>query len=296
MFSIVHVLLPVSDRSPAEAIRASLEPFERGGRGDLPDAWLRFQDETDHVRALHVADWVFAEQGKGGMQLEGGEPWHLDVRAIRAEMMRRGLRRWAVRFAGIEPDLATFARRYVEGLERHPITGGLGRWLNPLGRWDWWDLGGCFDGRTTGERRRQGRAASKISSGPNRGREVLENVRGALNRALGTEPPVEVDVRADNNIEMVSRLLEDAGSDLEHAFLGAILLPPGAVDDRLRWLRSWPEVDPAEALALLGLPETASWKEAVVAAYKRFPDYWAAGVAYHLSEGAPALHSGRSPA
>jgi hypothetical protein len=197
-------------------------------------------------------------------------------------MARRGLRRWAVRFAEAEPDLATFFDRYVEGLERHPATGAFGRWLNPLGRWDWWDLGGRFDGRITGERRRHGRVASGISSGPNRGRDVLENVHGALARALGSEPPVEVDVRADDNVEMVSRLLEDARAGLGHAFPGAVLLPPGSVEDRLRWLRSWPETDPAETLAFLGPPGTATWKEAVVAAYERFPNHWAAGIAYHL--------------
>ena len=81
---------------------------------------------------------------------------------------------------------------------------------------------------------------------------------------------------------MVSRLLEDARGGLDHAFPNAVPLPPGSVEDRLRWLRSWPEIDPTETLAFLGLPCTATWKEAVVAAYERFPDHWAAGVAYHL--------------
>jgi hypothetical protein len=149
-------------------------------------------------------------------------------------MARRGLRRWAVRFSEAEPDLATFFDRHVEGLERHPATGGCGRWLNPPGRWDWWDLGRRFDGRITGERRPHGRAAGGVSSGPNRGRDVLENVHGALARALGSEPPVDVDVRADDNVEMVSRLLEDARAGLDHAFPNAVLLPPGSVEDRLR--------------------------------------------------------------
>ena len=282
MFGIVHVLLPVSDRSPAEAIRASLAPFERGGRGDVPDEWLTFHDEAEHVRALHAASWVFTDQGRGGLRIEGGEHWNLDFRAIRAEMARRGLRRWAVRFAETEPDLETFVDRYVENLERHPITGGYGRWLNPLGRWDWWDLGGRFDGRITGERRRHGRTASRVSSGPSQGRDVLEKVHGALERAIGSEPSVEVDARADDNVEMVSRLLEDARAGLDHAFPNAILLPPGSVEDRLRWLSSWPEIDPVDTLAFLGLSGTAPWREVLVAAYERFADHWAAGVAYHL--------------
>ena len=258
MFSIVHVILPFSELSPAEAIRDSLAPFARGGRGDVPDEWLAFDDKTEHVRAMHTARWIFTDQDKGGLRIEGGEHWHLDFRAIRAEMASRGLRQWTVQFAETEPDLAAFVDRYVEKLERHPITGGFGRWLNPLGRWDWWDLGGRFDGRIIGERRRQGRPVSRVSSGPSAGRAVLENVHGALEHALGSASPPEIDVRADDNIEMVSRLLDDARAGLDHAIPSAILLPPGSVDDRLRWLRSWPEIDPIGTLSLLGLSGAVS--------------------------------------
>ncbi len=280
MFSIVHVLLPFSDESPAEAIRASLAPFERGGRGDVPDEWLAFDDETEHVRALHAGHWVFTDLGGNGLRIEGGDHWHLDLMAVRAEMTRRGLRRWAVRFCEDAPDLAAFADRFVERLERHPITGGYGRWLNPLGRWDWWDLGGRFDGRIVGERRR-GATSSDVSSGPNRGRDVLANIGSALQRALGSEPRPELDVRADDNVEMVSRLLEDARCGREHAVPGAVLLPPGSIEDPLRWVGSWPEIGPLGTLEFLGVPLSAPWQEAVIAAYARFPDHWAAGVAYH---------------
>jgi hypothetical protein len=145
----------------------------------VPDARLTFHDETEHVRALHTASWTFTDQGRDGLRIEGSEHWQLDIRAIKAEMAQRGLRRWTVRLSETKPDLATFFDRYVEGLERHPVTGGFGRWLNPLGRWDWWDLGGRFDGRITGEHRRHGRAASRITSGPNRGRDVLGNLEAA---------------------------------------------------------------------------------------------------------------------
>ena len=40
-------------------------------------------------------------------------------------MASRGLRQWTVQFAETEPDLAAFVDRYVEKLERHPITGGF---------------------------------------------------------------------------------------------------------------------------------------------------------------------------
>lgn len=284
MFSVVYVILPFSAQPPAEAIRASLAPFGRGTRGDLPDDRLAFHDETDHVRRLHETPFVFTDQGSGGLLVEGGDTWHLRTGAVRAGMARSGTRRWAVRFADIEPDVGRFFDRFVDGLERHPAAAArFGRWLNPLGRWDWWDLGGRFDGRILGERARHGRTVSAVSSGPSAGRAVLGNLHAALERALGgAEPGAGMDVRADGNVEMVSRLLEDARAELDHAFPGAVLLPPEAVADRLRWIDSWPEVGPAEALAWLGLPETAPWNRVVAAAYARFSDHWAAGVAYHL--------------
>ena len=171
MFAAVYVLLPMSDAPPAEAIRASVACFDRGGRGDVPDDWLGFHDETDHVRTLYGAPLVFTREEGGGTRIEGThDVYHLDIRAIEAEMADQGVRHWPVRFRDFVPDVDDFARRFTTDLEQHPVTGGWGRWLNPLGRWDWWDLGGRFDGRIAGERRRLGRTASPVSSGPNAGR------------------------------------------------------------------------------------------------------------------------------
>ena len=53
MFAVAYVLLPFSDVAPADAIAASLAPFQRGGPGDVPDDWLAFHDETDTLRTAH---------------------------------------------------------------------------------------------------------------------------------------------------------------------------------------------------------------------------------------------------
>ncbi|TXN03744.1 hypothetical protein FV222_08225 [Methylobacterium sp. WL103] len=283
MFASVYVILPVSDLAPAEAIRASLAPFQRGGKGDVPDDWLAFHDETAEVRTIHLTEFIFTREEGRGTRIEGEPHWHLDIGAINDEMARRGLQRWQVRFTDFEPDLDAFVKAYVRDMDRHPATGGYGRWLNPLGRWDWWDLGGRFDGRIIGERRRPGvRRTASVSSGPDTGRTILVNVTGVLADALGSEPPEEVVVEADANIEMVSRLAEDGQAGVTSAFPGAILLPPGAVDDRLRWLQAWPRIEPEETISWLGLPNGADWGAIVSAAYRRFPEHWAAGVAYHL--------------
>lgn len=284
MFSVAYVLLPLTGAAPADAIRRSLAPFQRGGRGDVPDSWLTFHDETAALRQTHEARFTFTVQGQGGLQIEGGNQafWSLDTSRVQDEMRRRGVQRWSVCFAD-EMDLDAFHNGFTTRLERHPATGGYGRWLNPLGRWDWWDLGGRFDGRIIGEPTRgAGRTAARISSGESQGRTLLANIGALLEDALGQPPAEEVDVRSDRNIELVATLLTDAQAGRDHAYPSALVLPPGAAEDRLRWLDTWPNPGPADAFARLGLPPDADWPAVVEAAYARFADHWAAGVAYHL--------------
>jgi hypothetical protein len=282
MFSLAYVILPVSDRPPAEAIHASLAPFQRGTRGTLPESSLAFHDETDALRAAHEAHFIFSEKGTGGLQIEGaGDIFYLDTRKVRNEMKRLGLQRWSVRFAD-EMDLDAFFGRFGVGLERHPDTGAFGRWLNPLGQWDWWDLGGRFDGRIIGDQQvKQGRSVAEVSSGPSPGRTILANIGDVLADALGQKRPPLVDVQNDQNIEMVTTLLGDAREGRENAYPSTLVLPPGAVEDSLRWLKSWPEMGPQKTFTWLGVAAGARWPEIVDAAYSRFEDHWAAGIAYH---------------
>lgn len=283
MFSIVYVILPFSDATPADAIRASLARFQRGRRGDLPEAWLAFHDETEELCEVHEAHHIFTEQGTGGLRIEGNinSSWLINSENLRAEMQLSGLRQWRVRFADTM-NLDEFYERFGRNLERHPETGAFGRWLNPLGRWDWWDLGGRFDGHIIGERRSgTGRSVAQVSSGPSQGRSILVNVENHLAEALGQEPVPSLDVRTDQNVELVATLLQDARAGRDNACPGSLVLPPGSVDDRLRWLQEWPKPGPEGALSWLDLSPDAGWASIVTAAYARFEDHWAAGVAYH---------------
>ena len=285
MFALAYVVLPFSDTLPAAAIQASLAPFQRGQRGDLPESWLSFNDETEALLEDYEAQLTITAQGNGGMQIEGGPAWYISTKKVLDEMRRLGLRSWSVRFADTM-DIDEFYDRFSQGLERHPNTGAFGRWLNPLGRWDWWDLGGRFDGRIIGAQRpRTARSVAKVSSGANPGRIILANIEDRLAEALGQEPFETLDVRTDQNIELVATLLEDARSDRENACPSSLVLPPGALEDRLRWLDTWPDLRPQEAFAWLNLSSPGGWDggwDAVVrAVYARFEDHWAAGVAYH---------------
>jgi hypothetical protein len=283
MFSLAYVILPFTDTPPADAITASLARFQRGGRGDLPDDWLAFHDETEDLRSAHETQFTFTDHGKNGLGIEGGSEalWFVSTESVRSEMRRRDLRSWRVRFADTI-DLDTFHSHFGKRLERHPLTGDYGRWLNPLGRWDWWDLGGRFDGYIMGESDRgKGRKVGQVSSGQNSGRAILSNIEDQLRTALGQEPVDPIEVRSDRNIELAATLLADIEADREHASPGALVLPPGSIQEHLRWLDTWPELGPMEAFAWLGLAPDASWQEVVRACYSRFQDHWAAGIAYH---------------
>jgi len=278
MFALAYVILPFSDTLPADAIRASLAPFQRGQRGTLPESWLSFHDETEALREDYEARLTFTTQGNQGTKIEGGPTWYISMQKVLDEMRRLGVRRWSVRFADTM-DIDEFFDRFGKGLERHPNTGAFGRWLNPLGRWDWWDLGGRFDGCIIGDQRpRTTRSVAKVSSGANPGRTILANIEDRLAEALGQEPFETLDVRTDQNIELVATLLEDA---CENACPSSLVLPPGLVEDGLRWLDTWPDLAPRDAFAFLGLSSGASWDAIVRAVYARLEDHWAAGIAYH---------------
>jgi hypothetical protein len=284
MFSIAYVILPFADVAPADAIRASLAPFQRGGPGDIPDDWLTFQDETNAFWHAYETWFTFTDNGRQGLQIEGGGKglWYVDGAMVQDEMRRRGLQSWHVCFADLM-DLDTFFDCFSRGLERDPISGCYGHRRNPLGRWDWWDLGGRFDGYIIGEPSRgAGRGVSQVSSGQNPGRSILSNVEDLLSAALDQTPVPRIDVRSDRNIELAATLLTDIQAGWEHACPGALVLPPGSAGDRLRWLDTWPELGPAEAFAWLGLARDARWPEVVKASYALFQDHWVAGIAYHL--------------
>jgi hypothetical protein len=283
MFSIAYAILPFSDTPPADAITASLARFQRGRRGDLPDEWLAFHNETADLRSAHETRFTFTDHGKNGLGIAGGPDafCHINAENVRSEMRRRGLQTWQVRFADTM-DLDTFHSLFSTRLERHPLTADYGRWLNPLGRWDWWDLGGRFDGHIMGEPNRgEGRRFGQMSSGPNNGRAILSNLEDQLRTALGQEPAEAIQVGSDRNIELAETLLADCKAGRENATPGALVLPPGSVKEHLRWLDTWPELGPRGAFAELGLVPEASWPEVVEASYALFQDHWVAGIAYH---------------
>ena len=98
MFSLAYVILPFSDMSPAEAITASLARFQGGLRGDVPDEWLGFDNETEAFREAHETRFTFTDNGQQGFGIEGGQNvfWYVNTDTVRADMRARGQASWTV--------------------------------------------------------------------------------------------------------------------------------------------------------------------------------------------------------
>jgi len=121
MFALAYVILPFSATLPADAIRASLARFQRGQRGDLPESWLSFDDETEGLLEDYEAQLTITmlgdggtTQGDAGMRIEGGPGWYISTTKVLDEMRRLGLRSWSVRFADTM-DIDEFYDRFGAG-------------------------------------------------------------------------------------------------------------------------------------------------------------------------------------
>jgi hypothetical protein len=281
MYGLAHVIIPTAFTSLQATLDETLAPFKRGGADDLPRDKLAFDDVTEALQKSHRTKFEFDIADGEGLRIAGGDPMrlhHLDAAAIRAFLEAEGVRSWSGSLTDVEPDFDSFAHRFSQWKSRDAETGGYGQWLNPLGRWDWWDLGGRFDGVIAGSLQSGTGDASMISSGPSTGRELI----GGVSRALGVEPS-ETEAEIEANVELVSTLLNAAERGDEHAFPAAIVLPIRVSPDELRWIDSpGGRPTPPEAKAILGVPDDAPFREIVIAAYERFSAFAAAGVAYHF--------------
>ena len=280
MYGIAYVIIPTEFESLQAVLDEALAPFRRGGLDEFPREALALDDVTEELRQLHRLP-ITLEAKAAGIAVrseDSASADDFDFAALAEFLAATGAPLWSGRFADVEPDLDAFARRFTRWKERDARAGGYGRWLNPLGRWDWWELGGRFDGLVSGQRRPGAGADSMISSGPNRGRDLI----GGVARAFGGEPS-EVEAEIAANVDLVSALLEAARRGEEHAFPTAILLPVGACTPEFRWFDAlgWRPIA-SETKTLLSVPAEAAFEESATAAYERWADMAVAGVAYHF--------------
>ena len=279
MYGIAYVIIPTEFASLQSVLDEALAPFRRGGPDECPRAHLAFDDVTDEIRNFHDEQIELKwEDGKVVLRSKNMLAHGLDFGALGDLLTSTDLPSWTGRLADVEPDLDAFARRFTDWKQRDPDAGGFGQWLNPLGRWDWWELGGRFDGLVSGQPRRGAGAEAMISSGPNKGRDLMGSVMRVL---TGSVPEIEAEIAA--NVDLVSALLDAARRGDEHAFPTAVVLPVDACAPAFRWFDAlgWRPI-PAETRALLSVPDDATFKETATAAWERFEGVAVAGVAYHF--------------
>jgi hypothetical protein len=277
MYGLAYVLIPPHFNSLQAELDRTLAPFRRGGDGDFPREKLAFDDVTEYFARLHGTRVRFNRDGSLTWSRIEDISHELCLLRLKEHMAACSLDRFEGALAELEPDFDAFVRRFTELGERDPTTGRYGRWLNPIGYWDWWELGGRFNGAITGERR-PAAIDQPISSGASRGRDVL----GGIAAAFGATPSDE-QAHIEANVELVETLRGAAVRNERRSKPTALVLPIGSCADEDRWLDDigWHEIRPGTR-RFLGAPPDADYASLVRAAYDRFADHAAAAVAYHF--------------
>jgi len=277
MFALAYVLIPSRFASLQAELDRALAPFKRGGEESFPREKLVFHDATDRLKELHGARFRYNRDGSLSHLGDHGAPFDLAVTSLKEHFSACALDRFEGTFAEIEPDFDEFVRRFTRFAKPDPTTRRYGDWLNPIGYWDWWDLGGCFNGVITGERR-PAAADQHISSGPSRGRMVM----ASLAEALGASDEGER-AEIEANVELVETLKAAAVRKERHSVPSALVLPAGCCPDEYRWFDriEWHDIKPGTR-RFLGAPPDADYRSLVLAAYDRFADHVAAAVAFHF--------------
>ncbi|MFD2183959.1 hypothetical protein [Rhodoplanes azumiensis] len=283
MYGIAYVIIPAAFTSLQEELDRSLDPFRRGGPERFGWDKLAFEDAEPDLIRLFDAPLDLEKQATGGLRLggiDGAASYVVDASAVLKEMDRRGVSRWRGTFRDAEPDFDRFVTRFTRYKARDERAGGYGRWLNPIGRWDWWDLGGRFDGRISGGKRRSEVGRSTINSGASSGRDLV----GGLVTALGGEPALQ-DAEIEANLEPVDALAEAARLGEDHAVPTTVVLPVTPdLEDRDRWVTSieWQGGVASGVRRSLGAGNDESFAQIVTRAYGRCAGWAAAGVAFHF--------------
>jgi hypothetical protein len=278
MYGLAYVIIPAQFESLQAELDRTLAPFQRGGEDVFPRERLAFRDATEGLGLLHGARFRYNPDGKiEWLAGDAMRSYDLELTALAEHLKACRLDNFEGTFAEIEPDFDTFVQRFTRFARVDATTGRYGRWLNPIGYWDWWELGGRFNGAITGERRPAG-AEPAISSGPSRGRMILGNVV----RALGGRPSperseIEMNVELVESLKVATERLEPRGLPT------AVVLPLGACADEDRWFDrvSWHKIRPGTR-EFLGAAEDADFRALVRAMYGKFSGHAAAGVAYHF--------------
>ncbi len=277
MYGLAYVLIPTQFGSLQEELDRTLAPFMRGGEEEFPREKLAFYDVTDELTRLHGTRVRYNPDGSLTWLTPGEASYAFCLLRLKEHMSACALDRFEGTLAELDPDFHTFVRRFTEFEGPEPTTGRYGRWLNPIGYWDWWELGGRYNGVITGERR-PAAIEQAISSGSSRGRDVMAGLAAAFGATAESEQ-----AQIEANVELVETLRAAADRNEQRSKPSALVLPMGACADEDRWLDNieWHEIRPGTR-QFLGAPPDADYLSLVREAYARFADHAVAGVAFHF--------------
>lgn len=281
MYGLAYVLIRPDFTSLQDELDRTLAAFKRGGEDDFPLDKLAFDDLTSWMKRVW-REPLAVERSRSGLRIHGDDnhsSYLLETTAVHRFLEEQGVDRWEGRLSDVEPDFTNFGLRFCKA----PLdgrTGRFGRWLNPLGMWDWWELGGRFDGFVTGQPR-EASDFSTINSGPSAGRAMLTRIGEALSEALDAEIP-DTTAEIEANVELATTVLDHLNADAEPRWPTAVVRPFESTADAARWVDDeFFSANPPEVRAALDLPPTTDSSEVKRAALERHRDCVVAGVAYH---------------
>ena len=274
MYGLAYVLVPRQFDSLQSELDRALATFKRGGKDDFPRDKLKFDDGTEWLLRLHQSRFRYGP-ARGLSGLASDLSYDLSLVKLAEHMKACRLDRFEGTFAELEPDFDDFVRRFTRYETRDAETGRYGRWLNALGQWDWWELGGRFNGVITGEPREAG-LEQAISSGTSAGRAIMGN----LSTVLGADDNSDA-AEIEANVELVETL--KSARDESRTLPTSLVLPLGCCADEHRWFDQveWHEIKHGTR-AFLGARADDDFRSLTCAAYERFSDHAAAGIAYHF--------------
>ena len=194
MYGLAYVLVPSRFVSLQSELDQTLARFRRGGEDLFPRAKLTFDDATDSLRRLHRRKFQYNPDGSVRWLDSDAAASSFDLRLLKLSehMAACRLSEFEGTFAELEPDFDAFVRRFTDFDHRDPDTSRYGRWLNPVGHWDWWELGGRFNGRlrATGDLREPSRSFPLAPTAGARSSEMLllHSVAARLTRKRRSRP------------------------------------------------------------------------------------------------------------
>jgi hypothetical protein len=132
------------------ALEQMLAPYQENNMGDCPEEYLEFEDIEDEYREKYQTETTERVRMSDGKLLS---PYDDQFKRKKDDFINNEydvpefLERRKVPFTELYGTFEEFMSDYVGDEHPDPKTGRYGYWRNPNTKWDWWQLGGRWNGR-----------------------------------------------------------------------------------------------------------------------------------------------------